>query len=235
MPKKNGNRKKSRGRGTNPVRGVGVTNENFMQGYNLLAPPISRSLTPIGFPPVFRMQHRYVQSSSITAAVGSLATQVYRTNSLFDPDLTGVGHQPYGFDQFKTYYATYLVTASTCSVEASIATASALVGLTVSTDSALAALTTADTLTEPGRGQAGILNPVDGTIRTFQAKWALKDIPGHDPADYSALVGANPTNSDFYTVYAQEAFSLAGSPVCVFTTCIVYDVEYRDPITVVAS
>jgi len=30
-------------------------------------------------------------------------------NSLYDPDLSGTGHQPYQFDQIKTMYGTYLV------------------------------------------------------------------------------------------------------------------------------
>lgn len=37
--------------------------------------------------------------------------QVYRLNSLFDPDETGVGHQPYGYDQITPLYRNYKVNA----------------------------------------------------------------------------------------------------------------------------
>lgn len=37
------------------------------------------------------------------------AVQVFNINSLFDPDLTSTGHQPYGHDQLSAIYNTYLV------------------------------------------------------------------------------------------------------------------------------
>lgn len=33
----------------------------------------------------------------------------FQLNSLYDPNITGAGHQPYGFDQLMTYYDHYLV------------------------------------------------------------------------------------------------------------------------------
>ncbi len=35
--------------------------------------------------------------------------RVYRLNSLFDPEFTGVGHQPYGYDQMAAFYNRYRV------------------------------------------------------------------------------------------------------------------------------
>jgi len=40
-----------------------------------------------------------------------LAAQVFRLNSLFDPDLSGTGHQPLYYDQLTTVYGQYCVTA----------------------------------------------------------------------------------------------------------------------------
>ena len=37
-------------------------------------------------------------------------------NSLFDPNRTGTGHQPYGFDQLSTFYNRYYVTGSKMTV-----------------------------------------------------------------------------------------------------------------------
>lgn len=56
---------------------------------------------------------RYAETFSFTTgAAGVLGTeQLMLLNSLFDPNSTGTGHQPYGFDQIKTFYAKYQVTS----------------------------------------------------------------------------------------------------------------------------
>lgn len=43
----------------------------------------------------------YSQVIRLTSGTTGLAgtSQVFRVNSLYDPDLTGTGHQPYGYDQ----------------------------------------------------------------------------------------------------------------------------------------
>lgn len=42
---------------------------------------------------------------------GSAASQVFRTNSIFDPDFTGTGHQPLGRDLWASMYDYYCVLA----------------------------------------------------------------------------------------------------------------------------
>lgn len=44
---------------------------------------------------------RYVTDISIDpVGPGIMASHVFRANSMYDPDQSGVGHQPYGFDQY---------------------------------------------------------------------------------------------------------------------------------------
>lgn len=50
----------------------------------------------------------YNQTVAISDA-GAEFDYVFRANSLFDPDLTGTGHQPRGFDQWATFYGQYKV------------------------------------------------------------------------------------------------------------------------------
>jgi len=58
-----------------------------------------------------RVKLRYVSylvgTTSVTAAYN-----IFNGNNLFDPDRTGVGHQPRGFDQYATQYRNYCVYAS---------------------------------------------------------------------------------------------------------------------------
>lgn len=58
----------------------------------------------------YRAVLRYAQEFSVNPSVaGAAVTQQFRVNSLFDPDFTGVGHQPMGFDQLMALYNRYLV------------------------------------------------------------------------------------------------------------------------------
>ncbi len=43
--------------------------------------------------------------------------RIYSANGLYDPDVTGIGHQPRGFDQIKTMYDHYHVLQSKITVD----------------------------------------------------------------------------------------------------------------------
>lgn len=58
--------------------------------------------------------HKYVklvysQLISTTVALATGAQQIFNLNSIFDPDRTGGGHQPYGYDQLAALYNRYRV------------------------------------------------------------------------------------------------------------------------------
>ena len=66
----------------------------------------------------FYTKLRYSESHVIAASSSNnFATSYkYRLNSLFDPNYTGVGHQPRGFDQLSTIYEKYTIVAAKISV-----------------------------------------------------------------------------------------------------------------------
>lgn len=55
---------------------------------------------------------KYSQFNQLTAAVNPFAVQIYRGNSIFDPDQTGIGHQALGHDQWANLYEAYRVLSS---------------------------------------------------------------------------------------------------------------------------
>lgn len=55
---------------------------------------------------------KYVDHFNTTYTSGVGFVYSYRGNSLFDPDFTGTGHQPYGFDQLSALYHSYRVYGS---------------------------------------------------------------------------------------------------------------------------
>lgn len=231
--KKTQQKRTNKGKRNTRARRNGGINQNVgLVGRNILAPTAVR-LKALGLPAVYRMPMRYVESVTVVAATGSLGIYQWRTNSLFDPNFTGTGHQPYGFDQMKTYYASYLVTSSKISAEClSSATVVCLAGVAASAESSTG-ITTADGYMEPGKGQGGLL--YSSSTRGFESQWSLAAIADHDPADYSALISASPANSDFYTVFVQDAYALAGTATLFVTVCIEYDVTWKDPVTFATS
>ena len=74
-----------------------------------------------GFPDRMVTKLRYVDNFNLTGSAGVVGANVFRLNSCFDPDLTGVGHQPMYFDQFcgaagTGPYGRYRVTSAKATV-----------------------------------------------------------------------------------------------------------------------
>lgn len=67
--------------------------------------PRSRGVIPAGT--VCRL--KYAANFVLTANLGVLNIHKFRLNGLYDPDQTGTGHQPMGFDQISLRYYKYRV------------------------------------------------------------------------------------------------------------------------------
>jgi len=64
------------------------------------------------FPARIMKTLRYSMASTLSSTSGVVATYVFRANDLFDPDFTGTGHQPMGFDQMMVSYNHFTVIKS---------------------------------------------------------------------------------------------------------------------------
>lgn len=80
---------------------------------------------------------RYSEYVTLNPGIGQTAAYVFSANGIYDPDITGVGHQVRGFDQWMTLYTRYVVTKAKITVQAANdanANASAIFGVNVTTD-----------------------------------------------------------------------------------------------------
>lgn len=57
---------------------------------------------------------RYVEFITLNPGVGTLAYHTFRASSVFDPNYSGGGHQPNGFDQWANFYDQYIVLGAKC-------------------------------------------------------------------------------------------------------------------------
>lgn len=68
------------------------------------------------FPPEHRAKLRYSSYVVGDPAGGAVENQLISGNSIFDPDATGVGEQPYYFDQLTAIYKNYFVVRSSVKI-----------------------------------------------------------------------------------------------------------------------
>ncbi len=68
----------------------------------------------LGFPQSMKATLRYTSElgRSFNPAAGAAGSFVVSANGMFDPSISGVGHQPRGFDQYMLAYNHYTVIAS---------------------------------------------------------------------------------------------------------------------------
>lgn len=65
-----------------------------------------------GFPTKIITILRYFDQYALTSTSGGVGATVFRMNGPFDPDLTGVGHQPLYWDKYAAVYQSYRVLGS---------------------------------------------------------------------------------------------------------------------------
>lgn len=59
---------------------------------------------------------KYVDIVTVDSAAASIASHVFRANDAFDPDLTGGGHSPLGYNQYALLYNNKRVLSSTIKI-----------------------------------------------------------------------------------------------------------------------
>jgi len=70
-----------------------------------------------GFPMAKYCRLRYVEHVTLDPGVDLMQRYSFRANSLFDPNHTGIGHQPAGFDEWMARYNHYTVLGSKCTAQ----------------------------------------------------------------------------------------------------------------------
>lgn len=101
------NRKSMRGkrrRSSNlKSKGSNMRNSRIMR-------PVYASNYPLGTSTIKRF--KYTEFFTINPAIGSVGSYVFKANDMYDPNYTGVGHQPYGYDQIQQFFNHFQVIGS---------------------------------------------------------------------------------------------------------------------------
>jgi hypothetical protein len=200
----------------------------------------------IVFPSHLRRTLRYVDRVELTSTSGGHAYYQFRANSLFDPDLSGTGHQPRYFDQLCSAtgpYTTYRVhgcSVRLCVVPSDSAIWNVAAGFTdSSTLSAGISGAGLDLAYAELPGWIGWLMPLaSGPSHTMTFKALMGQIHNVPESaikiddQYAAAYNANPVDTAYFNIVGNTAASTDTLTVGVF---IDFDVTFEDPYTVASS
>jgi hypothetical protein len=184
-------------------------------------------------PDSVRLKMGYGQVVSLDLSTTGGAEHAFRLNSLFDPDFTGVGTQPVGFDQWSALYNRYRVHACKVHVEfiSSGTTLGALCGVSIRRDSTVANQFQ-DLVGEPycvwvgaGAAQAG-----PACIHTGASVREIYGIGNSTfmDEDYSASIGANPSRVVYGHIWCNTWTQTAEAISFRVAVHLIYDVEFYE-------
>lgn len=160
-------------------------------------------------------------------SLGAAAVQQYRTNSLFDPNFTGIGGQPSVFDQMEPLFEQYCVFACRYKVEFSAQTASTVPAL-VAVQVLDVPTTTTDfrRALEQGQVEWATLMPITGGpgVICFNGYIDNPKLMGKNRTvylnspDYCPAMNANPNDVGFLNLYTADVVGGTGPSVNVCIT-----------------
>jgi len=174
------------------------------------------------FPARVTVRLRYNTSPTITVGTGVATNYVFAANSIFDPDVTGTGHQPYGHDTYATIYNQYQVKKATIVVTAAGNT-SCMFGVNISDQAA--AYTDFDTIKERKGSKYAVMvsnGPTQTVVNYFTSKFMGNQF------QQAATFGANPADLFYFNVWATMPNITDAGADRDFNVAIVYDVEMWD-------
>jgi len=193
------------------------------------------SIAPI---PLFglktRRRIRYQESLNLTGSASNVYAYVYSANGCYDPNITGTGHQPMGFDQMMLLYDHYTVANAYLQVQAANTTANLIkFGIMVSGDPAGYSTNYQQNI-ENGQIVYATLEPagVPGNICTLRQRANIAALSGTqqvlDSHDLRGDAGSNPAEQTYFLLLIWNPQN-ATVPTALLDVILEYDVVFTEP------
>ncbi len=202
------------------------------------------------FPAKKRVQMRYTFTtvgSTIDIPAAGLFVQNFNGNGLFDPDQTGAGNQPRGFDESMAIYSSYKVLGSSCTIRLQMVTPETgmyfglypqtltaaipagrfpFVGITSA--AAIANFGGAPQMLEMGGFKVATLgNPIEGNALVMSRSAKTTSVISTRHVDKASLVGdatKNPESAWIWSIFMGNDSATARNNFAALMVTIVYDV-----------
>jgi len=192
-----------------------------------------------GFPPTLLTRLRYCDSYVITSTTGAVGKQLMMVNSIFDPDVTGVGHQPLYRDTYAGLYDQYAVVSAKIKLTfiSNGATNPMIVGAVIDDDTTTS--TTYYVLMEQSKGKHMALAGATGSLSrdSLTLDWSCREQFGIDPytsETYKTAVASNPTEQATMLIWVSTLDGSSTASVSVIVE-IDFDVYFTELTTQIGS
>jgi hypothetical protein len=189
-----------------------------------------------------RVRLPYYDSFNRGGAAGILTNYFFTANGLFDPNITGTGHQPMGFDDMMRYYEQYTVVRSKIQVMCENAAADAFrFGVALTPDTTLPVVgenvengQMVMTYCDAAGYNVGV--GTSGRIKELNLSCDVQKYFGRrdersllDDTSLAGTAAANPSEQVYYSI---QTWSYGGKAVTTASYCDVliwYDVIFWEP------
>jgi len=169
---------------------------------------------------------RYCTTVSLTSAVAAIGNTNFACNSIYDPDLTNLGHQPYGHDTYADIYNQYTVLRSRLKVTPTFGGGNIAMTYGVGIEASTLAAGAIDVWAErPTYQVMGANQPYSMLGQKPLVIWwdRNKRFPHNDTyRDLSAPFGSNPTEIEVFNVVCQRA----DATTALGTVYLFVEIEY---------
>lgn len=172
--------------------------------------PRIRSQVNLGMsiPDKMTITHKYRELVQLSTAAGGMGRYSFSCNGMFDPNLTGTGHQPMYFDQLSALYNHYTVIGAKIKVRLvpyNQSQPALQFALFVNDDTALVP-TTVDGVAEETKCIARLYPATQAYPASVTMKWSARKVFGPGIMANNSLQGtaaANPSEQQFFDLVYQ--------------------------------
>jgi len=175
---------------------------------------------------------RYSDYATLSSDNTGVQTYAFSVNSLYDPNRTGTGHQPMFYDTYAGIYNHYRVLGSkiTCKWTNTTVQTGSIVGVRIDDDANTFTGDAIDRMIELNDSKYQIVVGQNAP-KTVTMKWSAKKFGVKNDDSWTAQVGANPADEQFFVIYAAPALRSATLGTVVCNVLIEYIVEFFELIT----
>lgn len=196
------------------------------------------TVTGTAFPLRLQNTLRYTDSVELTLNANGYGQYLFSCNGLYDPDITGVGHQPLYFDQLTALYNHYKVVRSTMVVQPMVN--SDAIGVTTPSSYVLNLYTDDDTTLASGGDErwdarGTVVTQLATQASKHRISWKGDQVFGGNVIDNPDLQGNATNNPAEQTYYIINIESGVGGMALKFRVEIFYTVIWDELKSVVRS